>query len=487
MEVAQVVGGVVLAFVIAIFYVLQSLLRVCEPSEVLIISGTSQGLGERTIGYQWIKGGRAVVYPMVEKLHRMDLRSLTIDLVVKGAYSKGGIPLNIEGVANVKICGDQPLLHHAVERFLGTPLEHIVQIAKETLEGNLRGVLARLTPEQVNHDKMEFAKCLVEEADKDLHKLGLTLDTLKIQNIHDDVGYLDCIGRKKRAEQQMTNRVAEANSRTTAALVEADNRQKRSMVEIENKMKILRAEAETKIVDAKTRRGALIAEEESKVNKQIAKAEADIAVWQAQIEQVKHRLQADIVQPADAQRRKTVSEAQAKVAPIRESGRATSEMLAYVVSSWKKAGPRAREVFVMQKLDGFIDSILRTIPHAVIDRLTVVSGGGSDGGSAPLLMQLTALVDQFRTPPPAPVPAAAPRQGALPAAATVAPRPALPAPQPAPSPAQASAQPAARSNLVEEAEALTLTMLEEPTGRVEQTLKMDSRQPQRQGPGGRRR
>ena len=78
---------------------------------------------------------------------------MLIEVAVQGAYSKGGIPLNVHGVANVKIAGEQPVLDNAIERFLGVDRARIMAIAKETLEGNLRGVLATLTPEEVNEDK----------------------------------------------------------------------------------------------------------------------------------------------------------------------------------------------------------------------------------------------------------------------------------------------------------------------------------------------
>ena len=87
----------------------------------------------------------------------------TIDVEVKNAYSRGGIPLNVVGVANVKVAGEEPLLNNAIERFLDRTRPEIMRIAKETLEGNLRGVLAQLTPEQVNEDKTRFAQTLIEE------------------------------------------------------------------------------------------------------------------------------------------------------------------------------------------------------------------------------------------------------------------------------------------------------------------------------------
>ena len=86
-------------------------------------------------------------------------------------------------------------------------------MAKDVLEGNLRGVLSRLTPEEVNEDKLAFAEKLLEEAEHDLGKLGLTLDTMKIQNVWDERGYLDSIGRKQSAEIIKKSRIAEAKAK----------------------------------------------------------------------------------------------------------------------------------------------------------------------------------------------------------------------------------------------------------------------------------
>ena len=199
-----------IAFV-ALLLVIKNVLYVCQPNEVLIFSGRRRETPDGKIyGYRIIRGGRAIRVPLFETVDRMDLTNMIIEVQVKNAYSKGGIPLTVNGVANIKIPGELPLLHNALERFLGRSRQEIMQIARETLEGNLRGVLATLTPEQVNQDKEAFAGKLTEEAEHDLSNLGLTLDTLKIQNVTDDVGYLDSIGRMRSAEVRRNAQIAEA-------------------------------------------------------------------------------------------------------------------------------------------------------------------------------------------------------------------------------------------------------------------------------------
>lgn len=131
-----VVGTVLAASGVAAFSLAGSVLHICQPNEVLIFSGRRQPDGK---GYYAVKGGRGWRVPLVERVDRLDLTNMIIDLEVRGAYSKGGIPLNVDGVANIKIAGEEPRLGAAVERLLGKTREEIAKIAKDVLEGNLRG------------------------------------------------------------------------------------------------------------------------------------------------------------------------------------------------------------------------------------------------------------------------------------------------------------------------------------------------------------
>ena len=213
-------GAGVWAFVV----LLQKLYYICQPSEALIFAGLRRTTGSgKTVGYRTVRGGSALRIPLLEEVMRLDLSNMIIDLQVESAYSRGGIPLNVSGVANIKISGDEPGIHNAIERLIGKSQDEIRHIAKETLEGNLRGVMASLTPEQLNEDKVTFARTLLEEAEDDLQKLGLVLDTLQIQNISDDVLYLDSIGRKQLVELKRDSRIAEAEAKSQSAVKRAEN------------------------------------------------------------------------------------------------------------------------------------------------------------------------------------------------------------------------------------------------------------------------
>jgi len=191
---------------------------VCSLNEVLIFSGqrfkAEAGAAKDYLGFRVVRGGRAIRIPIIETVSRMTLTNIPIELAVNNAFSRGGVPLNVVAVANVKFPSQEPLLHNALERFLGYSEEQIVFVAKDTLEGNLRGVIAKLTPEEINQQKKLFEKKLNDEAHKDMQRLGLVLDNLQIQNIADDVGYLSSVGRVRGAEVRKDARIGELRAKS---------------------------------------------------------------------------------------------------------------------------------------------------------------------------------------------------------------------------------------------------------------------------------
>lgn len=372
--------------------VIRNLYYICQPSEILIFAGTKTRNSEgKEVGYRLVKGGSSIKIPMLEEAFRMDLTNMIIELKVANAYSKGGIPLTVEGVANIKIAGEEPTIHNAIERLLGKSRKDIEQLAKETLEGNLRGVLASLTPEQVNEDKIAFAKSLLEEAEDDLEKLGLVLDNLQIQNISDEVSYLNSLGRKQRAELLRDARIAEATAKAESTIKSSENKKITSLRQIGRDLEIAKAEAEKRIRDAITKREALVAEAEAQVIAAIAKAEAEVAVQTERIKQVQQQLQADVVAPAEAQCKQAIAKAKGDAASIIEDGKAQAEGTKRLAESWQVAGDNAREIFLFQKLETLMKMMAAGVPEIEIESVTVVNG--KDGNNT---TKIAAFIEQLR-------------------------------------------------------------------------------------------
>ncbi len=221
-----ILGGAGLgALFLLILAFIKNFLYICTPNQVLIFSGGRRHrLPDGTYrGFRVVFGGRGWRKPFTERVSRMSLSTIEVPINIKGAYSKGGIPLTVEAIANTKISGDPVLIGNAIERFLGRDPEEIRRVAKETLEGHLRGVLAKLTPEEVNEDRLKFAAELSQESEDDLSKLGIQVDTLKIQHVSDDVKYLNSIGRESIANVIRDAEMAESDAKRDAEQSEAEN------------------------------------------------------------------------------------------------------------------------------------------------------------------------------------------------------------------------------------------------------------------------
>ena len=375
----------------AFILLLRQLYYICQPSEVLIFAGLRRRTGSgQTVGYRTVRGGSALRIPVLEEVMRLDLSNMIIDLRVENAYSKGGIPLNVSGVANIKISGHEPGIHNAIERLIGKSQDEIRHIAKETLEGNLRGVMSSLTPEQLNEDKVTFARTLLEEAEDDLQRLGLVLDTLQIQNISDDVRYLDSIGRKQLVELKRDSRIAEAEAKSQSAVKQAENQRITDLRRLDKDLAIATANAEKRTTDALTRRAALIAEVEASVGAELARAEAELPVQTERIKQVTEQLQADIVAPAESECQTMMAEAKGEAATIIEQGRSQADGLRDLVESLKRSGDDAKRLFLLQKLEPLLTMLSDTVQPVEVEEVSLVAekSAGSTLTIATLLKQL---------------------------------------------------------------------------------------------------
>jgi flotillin len=379
------VGAVaILGALIILGLIISRIIYICPPNEVLIFSGGHRripGTDDRIVGYRVVQGGRGIRIPLIEVVDRMDLTNMVIELRVAGAYSRGGIPLNVQGVANVKVSSKSDLLANAIERFLGYTREQIMAVARETLEGNLRGVLSTLTPEEVNQDREKFAGELVHEADHDLARLGLELDTLKIQHVSDDKGYLDSIGRRSTAVMLKNSRIAEAENHALSQQNAAENLMNQEIAKVEAEITMARAEGQRRIVEAQTRKGALIAESRGQVQALLAKTVAEVEVQKARIAQVRFQLVADKVKPAEARKLQMVAQARGSAAKIIEEGKATAAAIRSLGQTWTKAGDSARQIFVAQKLQNLVGIMMKTVGDMPVNKVTFIDRDLAANGS----------------------------------------------------------------------------------------------------------
>jgi flotillin len=370
MEYALITALILVVLLGVTLVAVSRLIVIAEPNEAVVLTG-------RRSGYRIVRGGRTFRFPLIERASRIPLRTIPIEVRIDNAFSKGGIPLEVQGIANVKIASDPPqVFNNAVERLLDLELSEIHRIAKDTLEGNLRGVLATLSPEEVNEDRLKFANELIEEADADLKRLGLQLDMLKIQNVTDRTGYLESIGRVKNADILRIAAVAEAEST-------AQTREKQA--EAEQRSEVAKAEAAVQIAIAqnilRVRRAELEQEAVSKEKVAVAEAErAGVLVEQrvelARIDLQRSRLQADVVEPAEAERKAAQLRAEAEAALIREKGLAQVAVFEALMRQMVGGGDKALQVYLAEKLPDLFQRAADSLDEIRIDRMVVMDGDG---------------------------------------------------------------------------------------------------------------
>jgi flotillin len=380
----EVFGGVAIAIgvLLVLMVIYRYLLRICRPNEILIFSGrkhtTSDG---RAVGYRVVFGGRGVRVPIVETVHQMDVSLISVPIAVQGAYSEGGIPLNVHAIANIKVSTDRRYVGNAIERFLGKDRAEIARVVKETLEGHLRGVLATLTPEELNEDRLKFARQLEASSGPDLEKLGLELDVLKIQHVSDDRNYLESIGRQRIAEILRSAEVSESDAARLAEQSEAAARARGEVAMTNAKAAVQRKGNELRQIKAEVDAEARGEEVRAEAAGQQARAEAELALQQIRGELEQLRLEAEVTIPAevDAQVRELAAAGQA--ASIAADGEAMAASLAEVAAAWNDSGGRAMDMFVLQHLDQIFGDVARAATRIKVGEVNLIDGG--DGKTIP--------------------------------------------------------------------------------------------------------
>ncbi len=393
MDVLIALAVIIVIVVIVVALAVKSFIVICPPNQIAVITGRTREMPDgKTLGYRVLRGGRTFRWPIIERVQFMDLNTIAIEVSVHNAYSKGAIPLNVQGIANVKISSQQGLLENSLERFLGRPPDYIPQLAKETLEANLRGVLATLTPEEVNEDRLKFAQVLIDEADDDIKTLGLELDVLKIQNVTDEVGYLDSVGRRQTALVLKEARVAEAMRQTEAQEQEADARRRAELARVDADIAIVERENDLRVRNAELEKSAVAKEQEALVESDRARVVAEQELEKERIELQNRRLEADVIAPARAKREAMELEAKGAAAKIIEDGNAQIEVFRRLVEQYQAAGDDAQRIFVLNMLPELIDKIVGTVEGVNIEKVSVIDSGNGSEAIPGFLSQLPGTV-----------------------------------------------------------------------------------------------
>jgi flotillin len=245
MEMTWIVLAAGALAVLVVGYVLAYLafLKKVGPNEVLVVSGRGK--------VKFITGGADMVIPLFHTWNTLSLEVMTLDVTTPEVYTVQGVPVIVDGVAQIKVRKDEASLHAAAERFLGKDPQEIAKIALETVQGHLRAILGTLSVEDIYKNRDQFAQKVQEISTGDLANMGLGVDSFTIRDIRDKHGYLEALGKPRIAEVKRNAAIAEANAFRDASIAQAD---------AERETRQRQAEAQKLSQEAEAKRDAAVAE-----------------------------------------------------------------------------------------------------------------------------------------------------------------------------------------------------------------------------------
>ena len=431
-----VVGLMVLAIALLGSF-LASLYRKAGPHEALIVYGFR--------GTRIVKGHGTVIFPMVESFHQLSLELMSFDVApVQDLYTKQGVAVTVEAVAQIKVKSDLESIQTASEQFLTKPQDQRESLIRLVMEGHLRGIIGQLTVEQIVKEPEMVADRMRSTCADDMNKMGLEVVSFTIKEVRDKNEYIVNMGRPdvarikrdadvaaaeadrdtaiKRAEAQRASAIARAQADQERVLAEtlSQTKQAEAVRDLEIKKaqylettKKQQAQADKAYeIQTNVMQQQVVAES---VRVQQVEREQQIKVQEAEIQRREKELIATVLKQAeierqrigvlaDAEKNRLSMEAEGAAAATRAKGEAEADII------FKKGDAEARamnvkaEAFQEYNQAAVIDKLLTAMPEIVaalasplskVDKITVVStGNGSSTGMHKVTSDLTDIAAQ---------------------------------------------------------------------------------------------
>jgi flotillin len=410
--------GLPMALIFAVLFIFLFLIvlvrryKRCPSDRILVVYGKVGG-GQSA---KCIHGGAAFILPVIQDYEFLDLTPISIEVNLVNALSKQNIRVNVPSRFTIGISTEPGIMQNAAERLLGLGQNEIQELAQEIIFGQLRLVVASMDIEEINNDRDKFLTNISESVETELKKVGLKLINVNITDIVDESGYIEALGkeaaahainaaRKSVAEKTRDGSIGEANAvqdeRTQVAAANAQ------AVEGENAAKISVANSDSlrRQREAEAERVAIASE---KVQTAKALEESYAAEQQAEIaraERERSSQMADIIVPAEIDKRKVEIDAEAEAERIRRRAKGEADAILFKAQAEaqglfevltkqaqgldqivKAAGNNSKDavlLLIADKLPELVKTQAEAIKNIKIDKVTVwENGGGKDGKSS---------------------------------------------------------------------------------------------------------
>uniref|UniRef100_A0A672MCI8 Flotillin n=1 Tax=Sinocyclocheilus grahami TaxID=75366 RepID=A0A672MCI8_SINGR len=389
----------------------------CGPNEAMVVSGCGRSPP------LLIAGGRVFVFPCIQRIQRISLSTLTLNVKSDKVYTRHGVPISVTGIAQVKIQGqNKEMLAAACQMFMGKSEGEIAQIALETLEGHQRAIIAHLTVEEIYQDRKKFSEQVFKVASSDLVNMGIGVVSYTLKDVHDDQNYLSSLGKARTAQVQRDARIGEAQFKRDAVIKEAHAMQEKISAQYKNEIEMAKAqrdfelkkaaydvEVNTKKAESEMAYQLQVAKtkqriEEEKMQVQVVERTQQITLQEQEITRREKELEAKVQKPAEAERYQLRTKGsksfgilsmkgEAEAFAMEAKGRAEAEQMTKKAEAFKEYKEGAMVDMLLEKLPLMAEEISK--PLCAARKVTMVSSGGSEVGAAKLTGEVLEIMTRL--------------------------------------------------------------------------------------------
>jgi len=190
-----IVISILAVLVFATLMFVASRYRRCPSDRILVVYGKVGGQKSA----RCFHGGASFVWPVIQDFAYLSLTPIPIDIQLRGALSQQNIRVNTPSTFTVGISTEPGVMENAAERLLGQSMAQIQELAKDIIFGQMRVVIATMPIEEINADRDKLIANIANGVEVELRKVGLRLINVNVQDITDESGYIDALGREAAA------------------------------------------------------------------------------------------------------------------------------------------------------------------------------------------------------------------------------------------------------------------------------------------------
>ena len=413
----MVVVGLCLLVVILLVGMIAKMFRKAGPNEAIIVYGFR--------GPRVVKGHGTVIFPMVESSRQLSLELMSFDVAPQqDLYTKQGVAVTVEAVAQIKVRSDQESILTSAEQFLSKTPPQREGLIRLVMEGHLRGIIGQLTVEQIVKEPEMVADRMRSTCADDMSKMGLEVVSFTIKEVRDKNEYISNMGRPdvariKRdadvaaAEAERDTAIRRANALRESAIAKAQADQERVIAETASLAKQAEAQRDLDIQKAQfteqSRKQEATADKSYELQTNVMQQQViaeQVKIQQVEKEQLIKVQEAEILRHekelistvlkgaeverqrienlASAEKSRLTAEAEGHAAATRMQGEAEASIIFQKGEAEAKAMNVKAEAYqewsqaaVVDRLITAMPELLRALsaPLANVDKITIVSSG----------------------------------------------------------------------------------------------------------------